>query len=162
MPERTPELRVAARAVVLDPDDRILLVLFRSPHTGGAWWATPGGALDPGETHEDALRRELLEEAGIRAPDLGSFIWEREHVFEWGERLVRQVERYFLVRVESAELAPHFTPEQLASEGLHDLRWWSLRELEESSEVFAPSRLPELLRNLLDMGPPAAPVDAGA
>ena len=43
-----PQLRVAARAIVLDPDDRILLVLFRSPTSGQTWWATPGGALDDG------------------------------------------------------------------------------------------------------------------
>jgi 8-oxo-dGTP pyrophosphatase MutT (NUDIX family) len=161
MAERTPELRVAARAVVLDPEDRILLVFFRNPDTGGTWWATPGGALDPGETHEQAVRRELLEEAGIPAARLGPCIWEREHVFEWGGRLVRQVERYFLVRVESAELAPHFTPEQLASEGLHDLRWWSLPELEASDAVFAPRRLPELVRDVLETGPPGQPIDGG-
>jgi 8-oxo-dGTP pyrophosphatase MutT (NUDIX family) len=146
---------------VLDSVNRILLVLFRSPHTGATWWATPGGALDPGESHEDAVRRELLEEAGIVAAELGPCVWEREHVFEWGERLVRQVERYFLVRVESPELAPHFTREQLESEDLHDIRWWSLDRLERSAEEFAPRRLASLLRDLLDSGPPCAPIDAG-
>jgi len=74
---------------------------------------------------------------------------------------VRQVERYFLVRVDSTEIAPHFTPEQLEREDLHDLRWWSLDELESSDEVFAPRRLAALLRDLLEAGPPAEPVDAG-
>ncbi len=157
---REPELRVAARAVVLDPDDRILLVYFRSPTTGGTWWATPGGALDPGETHEEAVRRELREEAGIVADELGPCIWEREAVFEWGRRLVRQVERYFLVRVESAELAPQFTREQLEDEGLYDIRWWGLDELEAADVVFAPRRLPELVRELIKSGPPAEPIDA--
>jgi 8-oxo-dGTP pyrophosphatase MutT (NUDIX family) len=154
-------LRIAARAVVLDPDHRILLVLFRSPNTGATWWATPGGALDPGESHKDAVRRELLEEAGIVAAELGPCVWEREHVFEWGERLVRQVERYFLVRVDSTEIAPHFTQEQLAAEGLHELRWWNLSEIEGSGEEFAPRRLAALLRDLLDAGPPREPLDAG-
>ena len=161
MTERTPELRVAARAIVLDTDDRILLVLFRSPHTGETWWATPGGALDPGERHEDAVRRELMEEAGIVPGALGPCVWEREAVFPWGERLVRQVERYFLVRVDSPELAPQFTREQLEGEGLHDIRWWTLAELEGSEAVFAPRRLPELVRDLLGAGPPAHPIDAG-
>jgi 8-oxo-dGTP pyrophosphatase MutT (NUDIX family) len=76
-PERVPVLRIAARAIVLDPDDRILLVLFRNPHDSHSWWATPGGALDPGETHEAAIRRELLEEAGIDAAGLGPYIWVR-------------------------------------------------------------------------------------
>ena len=53
---------------VLAPDDRIMLVHFSPPHALAGWWATPGGALDAGETHEEGLRRELLEEAGISAP----------------------------------------------------------------------------------------------
>lgn len=146
---------------MLDPDDRILLVRFRSPNTGATWWATPGGALDHGETHEDAVRRELLEEAGIEPGKIEACIWEREHVFEWGERLVRQVERYFLVRVRSQAVAPHFTPEQLAEEGLEEVRWWTFAELERSDEEFAPRRLATLLRELLEHGPPAEPIDAG-
>ena len=42
----SPTERIAARAIVFDPDDRILLVHFRPPHALGGWWATPGGALD--------------------------------------------------------------------------------------------------------------------
>jgi 8-oxo-dGTP pyrophosphatase MutT (NUDIX family) len=155
--ERAPELRVAARAIVLDQDDRVLLVLFRNPHSGAAWWATPGGALDPGETHEDALCRELLEEAGIEA-EVGPCVWTRDHTFEWGERLVRQVERYFLVRVASDEIAPQA---DLAAEDVHDLRWWRLEDVESSDEQFAPRRLGALVRELLAGGPPAEPLDAG-
>jgi ADP-ribose pyrophosphatase YjhB (NUDIX family) len=158
--ERVPIDRVAARAVVLDPDDRILLVFFLQPETGASWWATPGGALDSGETHEDAIRRELLEETGITAP-VGPCVWVREHAFDWGEHFLRQIERYFLVRVDSTDVAPHFTPEQLAAEDLHELRWWTLTEIEQSEEHFAPSRLAALLRDVLEHGPPSEPIDAG-
>jgi 8-oxo-dGTP pyrophosphatase MutT (NUDIX family) len=157
VPERQPELRVAARAIVLDPEDRILLVLFRSPHSGSSWWATPGGALDAGETHEEGLRRELLEEAGIRAK-LGPWVWTREHVFDWGERYVRQVERYYVVRVESSEVRPQL---DLAAEDVHEIRWWTLAELEATNEVLTPRRLQALLGDLLRDGPPAEPFDAG-
>ena len=148
---------MAARAVVLDPEDRILLVRFRQPDVGDTWWATPGGALDPGETHEDALRRELLEEAGIAA-EIGPCIWTREHVFHWGERYLRQVERYYVVRVESRVVAPQL---DLAAENVHELRWWTLAELSASQEDFAPRRLAELTRDLLAEGPPLEPFDAG-
>ena len=54
-----------AAAVVLDPYQRVLIC--RRPlqvHQGGLW-EFPGGKLEPGETVESALRRELREETGI-------------------------------------------------------------------------------------------------
>ena len=157
MAERIPTDRIAARAIVLAPDERILLVHFSPPHALAGWWATPGGALDAGETHEEGLRRELLEEAGITAP-IGPCVWTRVHEFEWGERFVRQIERYYVVRVESEEIAPQL---DLAAEDVEEIRWWTLPELEASDEVFAPRRLPQLIRELLDEGLPAEPFDAG-
>ena len=63
-------LRSAARVIVIDDDDRLLLVRFEFPD-GRAVWATVGGGLEPGETHEDAARRELAEEAGLDCVDVG-------------------------------------------------------------------------------------------
>jgi double-stranded uracil-DNA glycosylase len=155
------EPRAAARAIVLDPADRILLVRFEHQRTGASWWATPGGGLAPGESHEAGLLRELAEEAGLRDVELGPCVWEREHLFEWDARMIRQQERFYLLRVPVFEIAPELDRELLAAEGVHEHRWWSLAELGASSEVFAPRRLPALLTELLERGPPGGPVDAG-
>ena len=155
-----PLMRHGARAVVLDPADRILLVRFQFPDD--SLWATPGGGLDEGETHEQAVVRELAEEVGLTDFELGPCIWLRENPFELGGgRYDGQIERYFLVRTDAFEPEPHFTTEELESEYVTGHRWWTLDELRASDERFAPTRLPELVAALLSDGPPPEAVDVG-
>ena len=154
-------LRHAARAVVLDPADRLLLVRFEFPDR--IVWATPGGGLDEGETHEHAIVRELEEEAGVTELELGPWIWTRTHVFPFESGLWDgQVERYVLVRIPSFEPVPRFSAEQLAAEWVTGIRWWTQEELADADGViFAPRRLPELVAALLRDGPPGEPLDVG-
>ncbi|MCQ4161314.1 8-oxo-dGTP diphosphatase MutT [Roseomonas sp. GC11] len=57
-------LLVAACALV-DPDGRVLLARRPEGKPMAGLWEFPGGKLEPGETPEDALIRELKEELGI-------------------------------------------------------------------------------------------------
>jgi 8-oxo-dGTP pyrophosphatase MutT (NUDIX family) len=149
-------LRRAVRALVLDPDDRALLVRFAF----GAW-APPGGGVDPGESDEDAIRRELREESGLRDAEVGPCVWTREHWFPQMEGFGGQTERIYLVRTSAFEPAPEWTAQHLAAEGVVDQRWWTPEELAATRARFAPRRLPELVRELLRRGPPEGPVDVG-
>jgi 8-oxo-dGTP diphosphatase len=60
---RKERFTVTAAAVVVDDEGRILLLdhVFRS----GNGWGIPGGFLEAGEQPEEAVRRELREEAGM-------------------------------------------------------------------------------------------------
>jgi G:T/U-mismatch repair DNA glycosylase len=152
-----PEDRRAARALVLDDQDRTLLVRFEGSDSQ-VWWATPGGGIDESEDVETGLRRELAEELGLEDYELGPEIWRREHTFAWDGRILRQRERIWLVRVPDHEPAPRV---DLAAELVTDVRWWTPEELEASRETFTPARLPELLSDLRRNGPPPEPVDVG-
>ncbi|MEU6728683.1 NUDIX domain-containing protein [Nonomuraea wenchangensis] len=52
-------------AVILDAAGRILLVQRGRP-PGAGLWSVPGGRLEPGEDDEAGVRREVLEETGLR------------------------------------------------------------------------------------------------
>ena len=154
-------VREGVRALVLDQDDRVLLVRMVEPQTGEQWWVTPGGGIDPDEEAPHALRRELREETGLEEFELGPAIWKRRDVFPWAGRTLDQSESIFLVRVPSFEPRPLLSDRQLASEGVHELRWWTLDDLEGSDANFAPRRIVQFLRQLIEKGPPAAPIDVG-
>jgi 8-oxo-dGTP pyrophosphatase MutT (NUDIX family) len=154
-------IRPAARAVVLDPDDRILLVRFEFPG-GSMFWATPGGGIEAGEVAEDAIRRELLEETGLVDVEVGPAVWTRLHIVPFiGGQWDGQREQYHLVRTPAFMPKPRHSWEQLNAEYLFEIRWWALGELEAAETLFAPRRLPELVRVLLRDGPPHEPVDVG-
>jgi 8-oxo-dGTP diphosphatase len=155
-----PRLRPAVRAVIIDPADRILLVRFVFPHD--TVWACPGGGIEPNESDETALRRELAEEAGLRHFDIGPCIWTRRHVIPMlGGRWDGQSERFYLVRTSSFEPRPDLSAEELRGEYVTAIRWWQGSELAASTESFAPRRLPELVAALGRNEVPGEPFDAG-
>ena len=150
-------LRPAVRALVLDPDGRTLLTRFDFPpdFPERIVWASPGGGIEPGESDERALRRELAEEVGLRGFELGPLLWTRTHVFPGMEGWNGQTERHYLVRTGAFEPRPEL---DVAAESIVDIRWFALDELDVL--VTAPRRLPEYLADLLQHGP-REPFDAG-
>jgi double-stranded uracil-DNA glycosylase len=137
-----PVAREAARALVIDDGGRVLLVQFRRPVGDDSWWGTPGGGIDPGESHEEALRRELREEIGLHDFELGPKLYEHYGEFPWAKVLYRQRNTTYLVRVHAHE--PRATID-LAPEGVADVRWWTRDELAASTEQFAPPNLPQIV-----------------
>jgi TDG/mug DNA glycosylase family protein len=151
-----PTPREAVRAIVVDAEERVLLMRFENPANGDVWWATPGGGVEGGESDETALRRELLEEAGLADPEIGPVVWWREHVLPWDRQLWRQRERFHLVRVDRHDAVPTI---DLVGEHVYGSRWWTLDELEATDEWLAPRALATDLRALLRDGPEPEPAD---
>jgi len=153
-------LRRGVRALVVDEHERLVLVRFDYPDR--TVWATPGGGIERDESEDDALRREVWEELGLEVTGrLGAHVWERTHAFpmtHWDG----QTERFYLVRVPAFAIRPAVGWEALRREGVGDVRWWTMDELHDATDViFAPARLAHFLEQLLRDGPPAMPLDVG-
>jgi mutator protein MutT len=71
-------------------EDGCFLVTRRQPgvHLAGMW-EFPGGKIDPGEAHEEALRRELREELDVEV-EVGARVHRTAHAYD-----DRQVELVF-------------------------------------------------------------------
>lgn len=71
MAELLPEIRNAARALIIRQEN--ILLLRKEGGGRGERFALPGGGQDPGETLKEALNRECLEEIGASV-DIGDLI----------------------------------------------------------------------------------------
>jgi 8-oxo-dGTP pyrophosphatase MutT (NUDIX family) len=155
--------RQAARVLLID-DDAILLVEV-VPATSAAFWLTPGGASDPGETARQAAARELHEETGIVvAPEslLGP-VWRWVNRFEWDGNLIRQHEDFFVARHDGLTEAVLNNVDPVEAATNRSLRWWRIEELAAAkNERFVPASLADDLRLLLLHVPPGSPRDVGA
>jgi 8-oxo-dGTP pyrophosphatase MutT (NUDIX family) len=163
---KLPRLRPAVRALLADPEDRVLMVrwAFRD---GSGVWGLPGGGIDPGESHGQALRRELLEEVGLDLPEdrHGPCVGHRRHLFDIGGGYDGQEEWFYLARVEAFAPAGALTAAQLAAEGLVEIRWMTLGEVHalptetSGAPVFLRAGAAEFTARLVEQGHPAAPVE---
>ena len=64
-PAGSPPLVLVAAVVLVDADGRVLLARRPEGKAMAGLWEFPGGKVEPGETPEAALIRELAEELGI-------------------------------------------------------------------------------------------------
>lgn len=140
--------RPAARLLVLDPAERVLLFLFsfwRGPLSGTSYWATPGGSLMPGESYEQAACRELHEEIGLAIDDPGPQIAQRHVSFRnpVGD-LIHADERYYVVRSpNTAVIKVRWSDNE--REVMADHRWWSQQMLSVTDERVWPDNLSAML-----------------
>jgi 8-oxo-dGTP diphosphatase len=138
--------RPAARILLMDPAGRVLLFRFAAADRP-PFWATPGGAVDPGESYHAAARRELIEETGIDA-EPGPEIFQRLVEFVTLEGVpVTADERYFLVRVDSADIDTTGHTE-LERRVMQHWQWFDRAAIAAHHELIYPEDLAEILSGL--------------
>ena len=152
-------IRRAARLVLLDPQNRVLLINIEDDQVRESpsiqkkhpFWITPGGGIKGGESEHAALVRELFEETGKTEQDveIGNCLWRGEHVLNWGGTLTRCFESFFLARAQNADVSlANMEKEERLVYRTH--KWWTLEELRNSREIFLPKGFVTLLKDVLN------------
>ncbi|MEJ5347274.1 MAG: (deoxy)nucleoside triphosphate pyrophosphohydrolase [Desulfosoma sp.] len=125
--------RKTVTAAILQRDGCVLLAQRPASDTLAFLWEFPGGTLEPGETPEECLCREILEELGIEVEVL-SFFAENRHRYDHGEiRLMAYKVRWVLGEIKPSVHA--------------QVRWVPLKDLHHYA--MAPADRP-FVRRLLD------------
>lgn len=156
-----PIIRRTARVLLVDEFDRVLLFLGQDPSdSSNIYWCPVGGGIEPGESAEDAARREVREETGLIDFDLGPHIWNRQDEYTFNGEDYRVSETWFLSYVTAFEID---TSALFGLERVAFLRhqWWTQSELEVTTEIMTPRQLAPLLKDLLLNGAPEVPLEFG-
>jgi 8-oxo-dGTP pyrophosphatase MutT (NUDIX family) len=154
-------LRPNARVILLDQSGQVLLLHVNDPMDDEpAFWITPGGGVEPGESAVEAAVREVNEETGLQTSPavLGSPVARSEGSWEFRGEALYSVSHHFFLRADAFELSDeHWTDEE--REFHQGWRWWSADELEATEEIVYPPRLAGLVRMLHRGERPESPVE---
>lgn len=150
--------RISCRGLVFDDDERVLLAQHQT--TEGAVWVGPGGGVEGNETLVEALARELLEETGLSLidPTAPALVWTQAHRFPEMQPhgFSGVLGHYFVVPLRAFTRQTGSPPDAHThsfEEGVTDMRWWSLDEVEaanQESVLFSPRAFPRLMGHLLN------------
>lgn len=119
-------------AAIIFENEKVLLTRRAPGEKHAGWWEFPGGKVEPGETPEKCLQRELTEELGIHT-SVGAKITESIYEYEAGAiRLMA-----YRVTVISGEISLH----------VHDeYRWVGIHELTQFQLLPADVPIAEFLQ----------------
>ena len=106
-------------------DDHILLIMHHAFKTDETYWVIPGGGILEGETEEECVRREMMEETNLEVDVVRLLIDEPSLPGEVYKRI-----KTFLCNPVGGKAAPGYEPEPEAASDyrISQVKWFDMRD----------------------------------
>jgi ADP-ribose pyrophosphatase YjhB (NUDIX family) len=144
--------RPTVRILLLNPDRQLLLIRYEDLRVLPEFrhfWATVGGAIENGESIEEAAGREIAEETGLRDVTLGPAVWHGEPVIYIHGEPLQFRETYIVAHTQGSQLhAQNWT--ELERSTIREMRWWTAADIAASDAHIFPTVLADWLPPILD------------
>ena len=115
------------RAIIIDFDKILLIHRIKKDH---AYWVIPGGGVEVGENHQQAVKRECFEELGIQVHVGRLFLQRTADMLE----IEGQQEFFYLCKIIGGEVGtgqgPEFQP-GLEYQGEFKAEWVDIKSIHE-------------------------------
>jgi 8-oxo-dGTP pyrophosphatase MutT (NUDIX family) len=142
-------VRLAGRVIAIDPAGQVLLFHYDDPPPKGDHWTTPGGGVEGDEDFYAAACRELVEETGWTDVPVSPAEVHVDLNVQWSNYrrgLNLQHDHYFIGRVPEERRPLGDVAAMHHADGIRGHRWWTLAELEATTEAISPEGLAGLIR----------------
>ena len=162
----SPVIRKSVRVLLLNDNNELLLMCVEdfdistpSGEKNKRFWCTIGGGIEAGESIEQTALREIYEETGIAEKDinLGTVVWYGNIELLLKGVLTRLDETFIVAKTKQTNVGLSALTEE-EKHIVKKLQWFSLKDIQKSTEVIFPIVLPEYLPDILAENYPEQPL----
>ncbi|QHW34027.1 NUDIX hydrolase [Paenibacillus rhizovicinus] len=127
------------RVIVMDKQDRVLLIQTRHTKSDGFYWIVPGGRIEEGEFSRDAAIREVKEETGLDIT-IKKLVWVEESKNERGQ--IGYIHYFLAERTDEEPIIGHDPELQASEQKIMDVAFKDREEIMTMEKVY-----PEVIKH---------------
>jgi len=87
----------AVRAIIVNPDNRVLMLRRANSDYGDGWWCLPGGKIDFGQKANEALAHKIKKKTKLQCKSYRFFMYQDNLPYEMSD--LHFLSLYFVVKV---------------------------------------------------------------